>query len=68
MRRLLGLCDKATEVGLGTVAEIVLFDRAIAKIEEAQAQAKLSGGGALNHAVALKHHEETMGCALVQLE
>ena len=68
VRGLLGFGNEAAEMGLGAVAEVVLFDGAVAEVEEAQAEAELAGGGALDHAVTLEDHEEAMGGALVKLQ
>ena len=68
VRGLLGFCDEAAEMGLGAVAEVVLLNGAVAEVEEAQAETELAGGGALDHAMALENHEESMGGALVKLQ
>jgi hypothetical protein len=55
-------------VRLSALAKVVLLDGAIAKVEEPQAEAKFSAGGALNHVMTLKNHEEAVRRAFVQLE
>jgi hypothetical protein len=66
--RFLGFGDETAQVGLSALAEIVLLNGAVSEVEEAETEAELSGGGPLNHAVALQHHEEAVRGALVQLQ
>jgi hypothetical protein len=53
---------------LGTVAQVILLDGAIAEVEEAQAEPEFAVDRALNHAVPLKNHEEAVRRAFMQLQ
>jgi hypothetical protein len=68
VRCFLGFSNEAAQVRLGAIAEVVLLDGAIAKIEKAKAEAEFSVGRALDHAMALKNHEEAVRSAFVQLQ
>src|SRR6185437_12963067 len=68
MRRLLGLGHQSAQVRLGPVAQIVLFDGAVAKIEKPQPKPEFAGPRALDHAVPLQNHQEAVCRALVQLQ
>ena len=66
--RLLGFGHQAAQVRLGAFAQIVLLNRAIAEIEQPQAQPELAVGGALHHVVAFEHHQKAVRGALVKLQ
>src|SRR6185437_12194018 len=68
MRRLLGLGHQSAQVRLGPVAQIVLLDGAVAKIEKPQPKPEFAGPRALDHAVPLQNHQEAVCRALVQLQ
>jgi hypothetical protein len=68
VRCLLGLRDEAAEVGLGAFPKVVLFDGAIAEVEQAQAKPELAVRGAFDHVMPFEHHEETVRGALMELQ
>jgi hypothetical protein len=65
--RFFGLGNQAAQVGLSTIAQIVLLDCAISKIKQPETQAKLSIGGALDHVMPLENHQKPVRRALVKL-
>ena len=68
MRGLLRLGNQTPQVRLRAVAEVILFNRPVAEVEQTQAQAELAVHGPLHHAMPLQNHEKAVRRALVQLE
>ena len=68
MRGLLRLGNQAAKVRLRTLAQVILLNGTIAKIEKTKSEPELAVARALNHVVPLEDHQEAVRRALVQLQ
>jgi hypothetical protein len=60
--------NQAPEMRLGAITQVVLLDGAITKVEQTEAQAKLTACGPLHHTVLFEDHQKAVRCAFVQLQ